>query len=74
MLMQNVGVTNKERYGMLWYFLEWAILFARPKFCLNIFFNFSWDGCNNQEKLKTKVMQNFGRQIRCIEGDVQVAN
>ena len=25
MLMQNVGVTNKEHYGMLWYFLEWSI-------------------------------------------------
>ena len=25
MLMQNFGVTNKERYGMLWYFLEWSI-------------------------------------------------
>ena len=23
--MQNFGVTNKERYGMLWYFLEWSI-------------------------------------------------
>ena len=23
MLMQNFGVTNKEHYGMLWYFLEW---------------------------------------------------
>ena len=23
--MQNVGVTNKEYYGMLWYFLEWSI-------------------------------------------------
>ena len=22
MLMQNFGVTNKEHYGMLWYFLE----------------------------------------------------
>ena len=21
--MQNFGVTNKEHYGMLWYFLEW---------------------------------------------------
>ena len=20
------GVTNKEHYGMLWYFLEWSIL------------------------------------------------
>ena len=25
MLMQNIGVTNKEHYGMLWYFLEWSI-------------------------------------------------
>ena len=24
MLMQNFGVTNKEHYGMLWYFLEWS--------------------------------------------------
>ena len=23
-LMQNLGVTNKEHYGMLWYFLEWS--------------------------------------------------
>ena len=30
--MQNFGVTNKEYYGMLWYFLEWSIVggpFAR---------------------------------------------
>ena len=25
MLMQYFGVTNKEHYGMLWYFLEWSI-------------------------------------------------
>ena len=24
-LMQNFGVTNKEHYGMFWYFLEWSI-------------------------------------------------
>ena len=23
--MQNFGVTSKEHYGMLWYFLEWSI-------------------------------------------------
>ena len=23
--MQNFRVTNKEHYGMLWYFLEWSI-------------------------------------------------
>ena len=26
MLMENFGVTNKEHYGMLWYFLEWSIV------------------------------------------------
>ena len=26
MLMQNFGATNKEHYGMLWYFQEWPIL------------------------------------------------
>ena len=28
MFMQNFGVTNKEHYGMLWYFLEWSIVYA----------------------------------------------
>ena len=23
--MQNIGVTNKQYYGMLWYFLEWSV-------------------------------------------------
>ena len=26
MLMQNFGVTNKEHYGMLRYFLEWSVV------------------------------------------------
>ena len=42
------------------------------KFCISIVFNFSWDGCDTQQKWKTKVMQNFEGQIRCIMGDVQV--
>ena len=25
LLMQNFGLTSKEHYGMLWYFLEWSI-------------------------------------------------
>ena len=51
-------------------------LFAPPpsQFCIIIVFNFSWDGCNTQEKWKTKVMQNFGEQTRCIMWDVQVVN
>ena len=44
------------------------------KFCISIVFNFSCDGYNTQEKWKTKVMQNSRGQIRCIMGDVQVAN
>ena len=27
--MQNFGVTDKEHYGMLWYFLEWSIGFTQ---------------------------------------------
>ena len=49
-------------------------LICPPKFGISIVFNFSWDGCNTQEKWKTKVMQKFGGQIRCIKGDVQVAS
>ena len=26
MLMQNFGVTSKEHYSMLWYFLEWSTI------------------------------------------------
>ena len=45
-------------------------------------FQFSWDGCNTQEKSKSKVMQNFFwwrggggggvGQRRCIMGNVKV--
>ena len=51
-------------------------LICFPKFCISIVFNFSWDGCNTQEKWKTKVMQKFGAevgeggQIWCIMGNV----
>jgi len=38
-----------------------------------VVFIFSWDGCNTQEKWQTKVVQNFGEQIRCIVGNVEVA-
>ena len=54
-------------------------LVCPPKFCINVVLNFSWDHCNTQEKLKTKIMQSFlgrgGRgQTRCIMGDVEMAN
>ena len=46
----------------------------RAKFCISIVFNFSWDGCNTQEKWETKVMKNSGLEIHCIMGEVQEAN
>ena len=36
MLMQNFGVTNKEHYGMLRYFLEWSIEFFFFLICLPV--------------------------------------
>ena len=30
--MQNFGVTNKEYYGVLWYFLEWSIVIMQGPF------------------------------------------
>ena len=45
-----------------------------PKFCVTFVFHVFWVLQPPQEKLKTKLTQNFGGQIRCIMGDVQVAN
>ena len=42
------------------------------KCCISMVFDFSWDGCNIQEKWKTKVIQNFVLKMRCITGDGQV--
>ena len=55
--------------------ISYNALYLPPKFCVSIIFNFSWDGCNTQEKWKTKVVQNLGGggQIRCIMGNVEVA-
>ena len=47
-------------------------LICPPKVWISIVFNVSLDGCDTQEKWKTKVMQTFGGQIRCIMGDEQV--
>ena len=44
-----------------------------PKFCITFVFHFSWVLQPSHEKLKTMLIQNFGWQIRCIMGDVQVA-
>ena len=40
---------------------------------LSIVFKFSLDGCNTQEKWKTKVMQNLGAEISWIMEKVEVA-
>ena len=45
-----------------------------PKICTTFVFHFPWVLQSFQEKLKTILMQNFGRQTRCIMGDVEMAN
>ena len=50
-------------------------LVCSPKFCINIVFNFSWDGCNTQEKwIKLCKIWEGGRGggISCIMVEVQV--
>ena len=66
--------------------LQWKNIFATctspmmhlicsPKFCITFVFYFFWVLQPSQEKLKTiLLMQNFGGQIRCIMGDVQMEN
>ena len=48
-------------------------LICPGKFCITFVFHFSWVLQPSQEKLKTMLMQNFGGQIRCIMGNVEVA-
>ena len=49
------------------------IIYPR-KFRIAFVFHFSWILQPSQEKLKTMHMQDVGVRIRCITGDVQVAN
>ena len=49
-------------------------VFCPPKFCTSILFNFFWDHWNTQGESKTKVMQKFGGQTKCILWDLQMAN
>ena len=78
---RNVQEKCAARAGLLFYLIELYATFTfpvmhhicLPKFCVGTVFNFSWDGCNTQEKWKTKVMQNLGVQVRCIVGNVKVA-
>ena len=43
------------------------------KFFITFVFHFSWVLEPSQEKLQKMLMRNFGEQIRCIVGNVQVA-
>ena len=45
----------------------------RKKICITFVFVLGWVLQPCQEKLKTALMQNFRRQIRCIMGNVEVA-
>ena len=47
-------------------------LIRPPRLCITFVFHFSLVLQPSQEKLKTMLMQNFGGQIRCIMGNVQV--
>ena len=47
-------------------------LICSPRLCITFVFHFSLVLQPSQEKLKTMLMQNFGGQIRCIMGNVQV--
>ena len=42
--------------------------------CITFVLYFSWVLQPSQEKLKTMLIKNFGRQTSCIMGDVQVVN
>ena len=58
MLLQNFGVTNKEHYGVLWFFLEWSI--ARPSFLPSVprtlirlqYFSFPNRPANNRDVIR----------------------
>ena len=52
MLKQNFRVTNKEHYGMLWYFLEWAILY---RFFINIIYTLGILCIYQRVKLHVKI-------------------
>ena len=43
------------------------------KFCITFVFHFSWVLQPSQEKLKTMFMHNFGGELRCIMGYVELA-
>ena len=49
-------------------------LVCPPKLYMRIVFNFSWEHCNAQEKLKTKVMPNYRGQTMCNMRNMQIAN
>ena len=53
---------------------KWLIRHLHMSHNTPYFVHFSWVLQPSQEKFKTMVMQNLGRQIRCIMGHVQVAN
>ena len=68
----QLDLTNGTRFYPPFAHLPLYTLFAPQTFSIRIVSNFSWGDYNTQEKLKTKVLQNFGGQTRCITGDVQM--
>ena len=53
--MQNFGVTNKEHYGMLWYFLECQLVYSLFMLCIHCKFF----GKKKKRGKKEKKRENF---------------
>ena len=56
--MQNFGLTSKEHYGMLWYFLKWSITVHE----LDLLPNINYLG----RKLSEFLQQNLGLSAKVL--------
>ena len=59
MLMQNFGVTNKEHYGMLWYFWsgQFVVACKKKNFLQEI-------SCRNGKEILSKSVRHLARAVR----------
>ena len=77
MVGRDVGMARLVTYTFCTFVISTSPvihLACPPKFCIAFVSHFSWVLQSSQEKLKTMLMQHFGRQMRCIVGDVEMAN
>ena len=59
MLTQNFGVTNKEHYGMLWYFWsgQFVVACQKKNFLQEI-------SCRNGEEIRSKSVRHLARAVK----------